>query len=135
MHTISSIQFMQEILRGAVIWSNCSSGKGWRERQLSLQLGMSLVYQQVKTEHQWKWDHITTDFVVRLSKTRKGNYTIRVIVDWLNIVTRFLLIRITGSIEKLVEMYIDNIVNLHRVLIRNVLDRDLKFISRFWTTY
>ena len=43
--------------------------------------------------------------------------------------------RITGSIAKVVEMYIDDIVHLHRVLIRNVLDRGLKFISRFWTTY
>ena len=53
-----------------------------------------LVYQQVKAEHQrpggllqripipeWKWEHITMNFVVGLPRTRRGYDAIWVIVD------------------------------------------------------
>ena len=59
---------------------------------------------QVKAEHQkpfgklqqleipeWKWDHVTMDFVTKLPRTRNGNDMIWVIVDRLTKSAHFLL--------------------------------------------
>ena len=36
------------------------------------------------------------------------------------------------SLDKLVELYIKEIVRLHGILVSIILDRDLRFNSRFW---
>lgn len=104
--------------------------------------------QQVKAEHQrpagllqpleipeWKWEHITMDFVTGLPKTRNGNDTIWVIVDRLTKSAHFLSMSIQTSIEKLVSMYMNEIVSLHGTPVSIVCDRDPRFTSRFWKAY
>jgi transposase InsO family protein len=80
----------------------------------------------------WKWDEIGMDFVVGLPKTQKGHDSIWVIVDRLTKVAHFLPVRTTYGGEKLAKLYIENIVKLHGVPSRIVLDRGTQFTSRFW---
>lgn len=107
-----------------------------------------LVCQQVKAEHQrpgglllplevpeWKWEHITMDFVAGLPKTRSGNDVIWVIVDRLTKSAHFLPVSSEATVEKLVTLYVDNVVSLHGVPVSIISDRDSKFTSRFWAAY
>ncbi|XP_042441327.1 uncharacterized protein LOC122026664 [Zingiber officinale] len=104
-----------------------------------------LVCQQVKAEHQrpagllqkiqiseWKWEHITMDFVVGLPRTRRTHDTIWVIVDRLTKSAHFLPIRRTESLDRLAELYCREIIRLHGVPLSIISDRDPRFTSRFW---
>jgi hypothetical protein len=101
--------------------------------------------QRIKAEHQKpagllqplpipvsKWDEVGIDFVVGLPKTPKGHDSIWVIVDWLTKVAQLLPVRTNYGGEKLARLYMDNIVKLHGVPSRTVLDRGTQFTSRFW---
>ena len=101
-----------------------------------------LVCQQVKAEHQrplgtlqplpileWKWEHITMDFVIRLPCTRAGYNTIWVIVDRFTKSAHFLAIRNNFSLDRLIELYINEIVKLHGVSISIVSNQDPRFTS------
>ncbi|KAI3819720.1 hypothetical protein L1987_13568 [Smallanthus sonchifolius] len=79
-------------------------------------VGKCLTCSQVKAEYQkpygntqpleipeWKWEHITMDFITKLPRTAKGHDTIWVIVDRLTKSAHFLPIRETFSSERLVE--------------------------------
>ncbi|KAI3770363.1 hypothetical protein L6452_01492 [Arctium lappa] len=100
---------------------------------------------QVKVEHQrsygglqsleipeWKWKHITMDFVTKLPKTLRGHDTIWVIVDRLTKSAHFLAMRETLPMEKLAKLYIDEVVSRHGVPLSIVSDRDSRFTSNFW---
>ena len=80
---------------------------------------------------EWKWDRITMDFVVGLPSTRRKHDSVWV-VDRLTKTTLFLLVRTDYSLDKLVELYIKEIVRLHGILISIISDRDPRFTSRFW---
>ena len=101
--------------------------------------------QQVKEKHQkstktlkplpileWKWEHITMDFVVGLPRTQIDHDAIWVIMDRLTKLAHFLAIRSTSSLDRLARLYIDKIVKHHRALVTILLDRDPRFTSRFW---
>ena len=104
-----------------------------------------LTCQKVKAEHQhlggelqkielpeWKWEQITMDFIVGLPRTTSGNDTIWVIVDRLTKSAHFIAIKATFPVEKLVEIYVSQIVKLHGVPKSIISDRDGRF--RFWTS-
>ena len=104
-----------------------------------------IICQQVKAEHQkllrtlhplsileWKWEHINMDFIVGLPRTQAGYDAIWVIVDRLTKSAHFLAIRNNFSLDKMVKLYINEIVKLHGVLVSIVLARDSRFTSRFW---
>ena len=104
-----------------------------------------LTCQQVKAEHQrsagllqpleipeWKWDQVTMDFVSGLPKTMRGHDSIWVIVDRLTKSAHFLPVRTTYTLDKLAELYVQEIVRLHGVPISIVSDRDSRFTSKFW---
>ena len=104
-----------------------------------------LTCQQVKSEHQrpsgllqslevpeWKWDQITMDFVTGLPHTRRGHDAIWVIVDRLTKSAHFLPVNMKYQMEKLAQIYMDEIVRLHGVPVSIVSDRDPRFISRLW---
>ena len=61
----------------------------------------------------------------------KGHDSIWVIVDRLTKAAHFIPVRTNYSGEKLVKLYVENIVKLHGVPIRIVLDRGIQFTSRF----
>ncbi|KAJ9555801.1 hypothetical protein OSB04_010415 [Centaurea solstitialis] len=100
---------------------------------------------QVKAEHQkpygslqpldipeWKWEHITMDFVTKLPRTLRGHDTIWVIVDRLTKSAHFLEMRETLPMDKLAKLYIKEIVRRHGVPLSIVSDRDSRFTSQFW---
>ena len=68
------------------------------------------------------------DFV-GLPRTLAGYDTIWVIMDRLTKSAYFLAIRNNFSLDRLAELYVNEIVKLHRVPIPIVLDRDPKFTS------
>ncbi|XP_071925131.1 transposon Tf2-1 polyprotein [Coffea arabica] len=107
-----------------------------------------LICQQVKAEHQkpsgllqpleipeWKWEHITMDFVTGLPRSQKGFDAIWVIVDRLTKSAHFLPVSMTFSLEKLVKLYTEEILRLHGIPVSIVSDRDPRFVSRFWQKF
>ncbi|XP_071928044.1 uncharacterized protein [Coffea arabica] len=96
-----------------------------------------LICQQVKAEHQkpsgllqpleipeWKWDHITMDFVTGLPRSQQGFYAIWVIVDRLTKSAHFLPVSMSFTLEKLAKLYTEEIMRLHGIPISIVSDRD-----------
>ena len=103
-----------------------------------------LTCQQVKVEHQvlkgllnplpipqWKWDNITMDFVSGFLLTKQKHDSICVIVDRLTKLDHFIPVQIDYSMDRLAELYVDEIVRLHGVPLSIVSDRDPCFTSRF----
>ena len=74
---------------------------------------------------------ITMDFVTGLPWTQRQHDAIWVIVDRLMKSAHFLPINVEDSLQKLAQLYVDEIVRLQGVLVSIVLDRDPRFTSRF----
>ncbi|WOG96005.1 hypothetical protein DCAR_0415335 [Daucus carota subsp. sativus] len=104
--------------------------------------------QRVKAEHQrpsgllqpldipeWKWEHLAMDFVVGLPRTRANHDAIWVIIDRLTKSAHFLPINERFSLDKLIKLYLDEIVMRHGVPVSIVSDRDPRFNSRFWRQF
>ena len=115
------------------------------KKEIASFVSRCLTCQQVKVEHQkpagkiqllpipvWKWEKITMDFVTGLPRTQKQHDAIWVIVDRLTKSAHFLPVNVEDSLEKLAQLYVDEIVRLHGVPISIVSDRDPRFTSRFW---
>ena len=107
-----------------------------------------LTCQQVKAEHQkpagllqplevaeWKWEHVTMDFVTHLPRTQQKHDAVWVIVDRLTKSAHFLAVRMTFALERFYRLYIREIVRLHRVLVSIVSDRDPRFTAHFWKSF
>ena len=103
-----------------------------------------MVCQKVKAEHQvplgllrpiripdWKWDRITMNFVVGLPLTGRKRDLVWVMVERFTKSSHFLLVRTDYSLDKLAELYISEIVQLHGIPISIISDRDPRFTSRF----
>ena len=71
---------------------------------------------------EWKWEYITMDFLVGLPRTRAGFNAIWVIVDRLTKSAHFLPIRTKFSLDRLTELYVNEIVRLHGVPVTIVSD-------------
>ena len=104
-----------------------------------------LTCRQVKAEHQvltgllnplpipqWKWDNITMDFVSGFPLTQQKHDSVWVIVDKLTKLAHFIPVKMDYSMDRLVELYVEEIVRLHGVPLSIVSDRDPRFTSRFW---
>ena len=63
----------------------------------------------------WKWDEISTDFIVGLPWTQNGHDSIWVIVDRLTKVALFVPVIADYEGNMLAQLYIDNILRLHGV--------------------
>ena len=74
------------------------------------------------------------NFVVGLPLTVRKHDLVWVVVDRLTKSAHFLLVRTDYSLDKLVELYIKEIVRFHGILISIILDRDPRFTSRFLGT-
>ena len=115
------------------------------KKEIASFVSRCLTCQQVKAEHQkptgkiqllpipvWKWEKITMDFVTGLPRTQRQHDAIWVIVDRLTKCAHFLPINVEDSLEKLAQLYVDEIVRLHGLPVSRVSDRDPRFTSRFW---
>jgi hypothetical protein len=72
---------------------------------------------------EWKWEEIGMDFIVGLPRTQAGYDSIWVIVDRLTKVAHFISVKTTYSGAKLTELYMSQIICLHRVPKKIVSDR------------
>ncbi|KAK6159018.1 hypothetical protein DH2020_006332 [Rehmannia glutinosa] len=92
----------------------------WRsmKRDIGSFVEKCLICQQVKAEHQrpsgllkpleipeWKWEHITMDFVVGLPRSAKGNKAVWVVVDRLTKLAHFLPVKMMFSKEQYAQIY------------------------------
>nr|GFB71408.1 putative reverse transcriptase domain-containing protein [Tanacetum cinerariifolium] len=104
-----------------------------------------LTCSKVKAEHQrpsgllvqpkiskWKWEKITMDFITKLPKTTNGYDTIWVMVDRLEKSAHFLPMRENDPMEKLMKLYMKEVVTRHGVPVSIISDRDGRFTSLFW---
>jgi hypothetical protein len=80
----------------------------------------------------WKWEDISTDFIVGLPRTAKGYDSIWVIIDRLTKIAHFLPVRVKYTVATYAELYITRILSLHGVLKTIVSDRGPQFVSKFW---
>nr|GEW51445.1 putative reverse transcriptase domain-containing protein [Tanacetum cinerariifolium] len=64
---------------------------------------------------EWKWEKITMDFITKLPKTTNGYDTIWVIVDRLTKSAHFLSMREKDPMEKLIKLYMKEVVTRHGV--------------------
>ena len=115
------------------------------KRDVTEYVSKCLTCQQVKAEHQvttgllnplpiphWKWDNITMDFVSGFPLTQQKHDSVWVIIDKLTKSTHFIPVRMDYSMDRLAELYVKEIVQLHGTPLSIVSDRDLCFTSRFW---
>ena len=78
-----------------------------------------LTCQQIKAKHQkpakllqplevaeWKWEHVTMDFVTHLPRTPQRHEAVGVIVDRLTKSAHFLAVRMTFTLEEFYRLYI-----------------------------
>lgn len=118
------------------------------KRDIADWVSKCLTCQIVKAEHQrpsgllqpleipvWKWEQIAMDFVVGLPRTRTNHDAIWVVIDRLTKSAHFLPIKETDTVDRLVELYIKEIVVRHGVPVAIVSDRDPRFNSRFWRSF
>jgi hypothetical protein len=111
-------------------WCNCM------KRDAVEYVALCDTCQTVKAEHQrpaglqqplkipeWKWEEIGMDFIVGLPRTQAGYDSIWVIVDRLTKVAHFILVKMTYSGAKLVELYMSRIMCLHGVPKKIMSDR------------
>ena len=114
------------------------------KREIAHFVEQCLTCQQVKVLHQrpssllqpppipqWKWEKITMDFVSGLLRPPKGHDALWVIVDRMTKTAHFLPIRMNYSLDKLAQLYVDDIVRLHGIPTSIVSDRDPRFTSHF----
>ncbi|KAK2448834.1 hypothetical protein QL285_008081 [Trifolium repens] len=107
-----------------------------------------IVCQQVKIEHQkpgeplqpldipeWKWEHITMDFVGGLPRNQRGQDSIWVIVDRLTKSAHFIPVKSTYKAPQYAAIFMEQIVRLHGVPLSIVSNRDPIFTSRFWKAF
>jgi hypothetical protein len=80
----------------------------------------------------WKWDDISMDFIVGLPLTARKKDSIWVIVDRLTKTAHFIAVHTTYSIQDYAELYIDQIMRLHKIPKTIVSDRGTQFMARFW---
>ena len=98
------------------------------KRDVTEYVSKCLTCQQVKAEHQvligllnllpipqWKWDNITMDFVSGFPLTQQKHDYVWVIVDKLTQSAHFIPARMNYSMDRLVELYMKEIVRLHGV--------------------
>jgi hypothetical protein len=115
------------------------------KRDVTEYVALCDTFQRVKTEHQrparmlqllqvpeWKWKEITTDFIVRLPRTRSGYNFLWVIVDRLTKVAHFRPVKMTYTGSQLAELYMPRIVCFYEIPIRIVSNRETQVISMFW---
>ena len=132
---------------GNKIYQDLKQYYWWRgmKRDVTEYVSKCLTCQQIKAEHQvasgllnpisvphWKWDNIVMDFVLGLPLTQRKHDNVWVIVDRLTKSAHFIPVRINYSMDRLAELYVDEIVRLHGVPLSIVSDRDPQFTSRFW---
>ncbi|GJR56078.1 putative reverse transcriptase domain-containing protein [Tanacetum coccineum] len=115
------------------------------KKDIAVYVSRCLTCLKVKAEHQrpssllqqpeipkWKWKGIAKNFVTKLPRTSSGHDTIWVIVDRLTKSAYFIPMREDYKMDRLVRLYLNEIVARHGVSTSIISDRDSRSTSRFW---
>nr|GEX49590.1 hypothetical protein [Tanacetum cinerariifolium] len=102
--------------------------------------GADKMYYDLRDRYWWhgmkkdiaEYKGIAMDFVTKLPRTSSGHGTIWVNVDRLTKSAYFLPMREDYKMDRLVRLYLNEIVARHGVPILIILDSDSRFTSRFW---
>ncbi|KAA0058337.1 DNA/RNA polymerases superfamily protein [Cucumis melo var. makuwa] len=81
---------------------------------------------------EWKWEHITTDFLFGLPRTSNGHDGIWVIIDRLTKTTQFIPVKATFTLDQLARLYVDKIMSQYGVPVSIASYRDSRFTSKIW---
>ena len=126
----------------------CQYYKSGMKRHILDLVQQCLTCQRVKAEHQkptgllqalevaeWKWEHVTMDFVTHLTWTSRRHDAVWVIVDQLTKSAHFLAVRMTFTLEEFCRLYISEVIRLHAVPVSILSDRDPRFMAHFWKSF
>ena len=83
---------------------------------------------------EWKWETISMDFITGLSKTKKNNDSIMVVVDKLSKAAHFIPVQSTYKVVQIAHIFMQNVFKLRGLSKVIISDRDVKFTSTFWRT-
>nr|GEW94085.1 putative reverse transcriptase domain-containing protein [Tanacetum cinerariifolium] len=105
-----------------------------RVQALVMTIGLNLPKKilEAQTELKTLEEKITMDFITKLPKTTNGYDTIWVIVDRLTKSAHFVPMRENDPMEKLMKLYIKEVVTRHGVPVSIISDHDGSFTSLFW---
>lgn len=84
---------------------------------------------------EWKWEHITMDFLTHLPFSTRKCDAIWVVVDRLLKSAHFLPYNREFTYDHMMQLYVHEIVRLHGVSLIIVSDRDPRFTSQFWGSF
>lgn len=113
----------KEIAQFVYSWLICQKSKVERQKSFGLMNPLEIP--------ECKWDNISMDFIYGFPNSPKGSDTIWVIIDKLTKLPHFMPIKISFSLQRLTEIYINNIVKLHGILSYIFSYRDPRFTSIF----
>jgi hypothetical protein len=101
--------------------------------------------QKVKAEHrhlagllqplpipEWKWEVVTIDFIIGLSRIGNQHDSIIVVVDEITEASHFIPLKTTHKVANVVDIFMREITRLHDIPKIIVFDMDPKFTSKFW---
>ena len=80
-----------------------------------------------------KWQQISMDLITGLHRTRNGNDSIFVVVDYLSKRAHFIATKIKIDSVGLAKLFMENIFKHHGLPDTIVSDRDPRFVSSFWS--
>jgi hypothetical protein len=75
---------------------------------------------------------VIVDFITKLPRTMKQHDSIMVVVDKITMVAHCILVKTTHKTTNIAKIYMKKVTRLQGVPKEIVLDRDLKFTSKFW---